>query len=256
LLVHAYFDDELDAAETASIQQHLRGCAECQALLADLQQTRAKLKSAPLERAPASLRTGIEALLDAEPVAASTRGRARAGWWSRPFWSGAIAGVGTAAAVASLILFVLMPAAAAPIVDHLVTAHLRSLKGRELIAVVSSEQHTVKPWFAGRADVAPIVADFAADGYPLAGGRADEVSGHRAAVLVYRHGAHVVNVFSWPAKSLALPRSTMRQGYRLLFWRIGDVAYCAVSDTGWSELSALKVLMDAQAATEQRGAPR
>src|SRR6187551_3607224 len=143
LFVHAYFDDELDAVESSSMQQHLRGCAECQALLADLQHTRATLKSVPPERAPALLRTRIDARLDAEPVAAPARAHPRAGWWSRPFLAGAIVGAGAAAVVASLILFVLMPATVAPIVDDLLKAHLRSLEGRQLVSVVSSEQHTV-----------------------------------------------------------------------------------------------------------------
>jgi len=251
LRVHAYFDGELDANEAASLEQHLGGCAGCQALLADLERTREALRRAPRTRAPAHLRARIDALLDSE--AAESRSRV---WRARPFWWGAFAGLVTSAAAVLLFMFVLLPAASAPLVDELFAAHLRSLSGDHLISMISSDQHTVKPWFAGRADVSPTVADFAARGFPLAGGRVDELSGRRSAVMVYRHGAHVINVFAWPDDALALPHTTSRRGYRLLFWRIGDVAYCAVSDAAWSELGTLEDLVRAQAAAEQRSAPR
>ncbi|HEV7607994.1 MAG TPA: zf-HC2 domain-containing protein [Steroidobacteraceae bacterium] len=255
LRVHAYFDGELDPGEVAPMQEHLRGCACCRGLLADLELTRTALRPAPHLRAPARLRARVDALLDEESVAVAPRARPRS-WRSAAFWSGAFAGLGTAAAAAVLVLFVLVPAASAPLIDDLLAAHLHSLTGDHLISVISGEQHTVKPWFAGRADVSPTVSDFRANGFSLAGGRVDELSGRRAAVMVYRHGAHVVNVFSWPGDRLSLPGTTTRQGYHLLFWQVGDVAYCAISDSAWSELTALESLIRTQAAAEQRAAPR
>ena len=255
LRVQAYFDGQLDPGEAASVVQHLQGCASCQELLADLERARATLRSAPRVRAPASLRARIDSALDAEAVTAMPRTRLRS-WRSPAFWSGAFAGLGASAAAVLLVWFVLLPAASAPLVDELLTAHLHSLGDAHLISVASGDQHTVKPWFAGRADVAPTVTDFRAQGFTLAGGRVDELSGRRSAVMVYRHGAHVVNVFSWPRDQLSLPRTTTRQGYRLLFWQIDDVAYCAVSDTTWSELTSLESLVRTQAAAEQRSAPR
>jgi len=254
LRVHAWFDGELDVNEVESMQQHLGGCASCQALLADLERTRVTLRAAPQMRAPAQLRTRIAALLDAEPVTAASRGQPRT-WRSRPFWWGAFTGLVTSATVAALLLFVFPLATSAPRVDALLAAHLHSLDGDHLISVISSEQHTVKPWFAGRADVSPTVGDFAARGFTLAGGRVDPLAGQRSAVMVYRHGAHVVNLFAWAEDSRSLPHATSRRGYRLLFWRIGDVAYCAVSDAAWSELTSLEELVRAQAAAEQRSAP-
>ncbi len=112
-----------------------------------------------------------------------------------------------------------------------------------MIDVISTDQHTVKPWFAGRVDISPVVADFAGQGYRLLGGRADYFDGHRSAVVVYQHGRHYINVFSWKAGEHALPRDSTRDGYRLAFWRAGDLDYCAVADTGWNELNALERLL-------------
>ena len=112
-----------------------------------------------------------------------------------------------------------------------------------LIDVVSTDKHTVKPWFAGHADVSPAVADFEPQGYRLLGGRADYVDRQRAAVVVYQHGAHLINVFSWADDRRSLPRNLTRNGYELIFWRSGNLDYCAVSDTAPEELRRLVGLL-------------
>jgi anti-sigma factor RsiW len=109
--------------------------------------------------------------------------------------------------------------------------------------VVSTDKHTVKPWFAGHADVSPVVADFEAEGYRLIGGRVDYLEHQRSAVVVYQHGAHVINVFSWAGRERALPANVTRSGYHLVFWQSGDLEYCAVSDTGLGELLGLVRLL-------------
>jgi len=103
--------------------------------------------------------------------------------------------------------------------------------------------HTVKPWFAGHADVSPPAVDFPRDNYRLLGGRADFVAGRRAAVVVYRHGAHVINVFAWPQNRDTPPAVVTRNGYHIACWRNGDLDFCAVSDTALDELLALTRLL-------------
>jgi anti-sigma factor RsiW len=118
--------------------------------------------------------------------------------------------------------------------------------------VLSTDRHTVKPWFAGRADVSPVVADFGAQGYKLVGGRADSLEHQRSAVLVYEHGAHVVNVFAFTPGREPLPAEVTRRGYHIACWRGGDLAYCAVSDAGWEELAGLRSLLQDLAAHDAR----
>jgi anti-sigma factor RsiW len=88
-----------------------------------------------------------------------------------------------------------------------------------------------------------VVADFAQQGYTLVGGRADYLDHQRSAVVVYQHGAHVINVFSWAGDGSRLPADATRNGYHLAFWKAGDLEYCAVSDTGWDELMGLVRLL-------------
>ena len=92
--------------------------------------------------------------------------------------------------------------------------------------------------------------DFKADGFPLVGGRADYVHGSRAAVVVYRHGAHVINLFAWADHGAFLPRNNSRDGYHILFWKQSGLDFAAVSDVAPDELDAFAALVKKTEATE------
>jgi anti-sigma factor RsiW len=246
LRVQAYFDGELDALSAADVERHSEACAECRSLLKDLEQVRTALRQdLTYASTPPALRTRIMRALDEEGTAGSPRlDRARlASWRQRPFWKGAFSGVGGTALAAGIAFFLLAPSLTNPVLDDLVSAHVRSLMPDHLIDVVSTDKHTVKPWFAGHTDVSPVVADFDGQGYRLIGGRADYFDHQRAAVVVYQHGPHVINVFSWAADQRGLPKNTTRNGYHLAFWKTGNLEYCAVSDTAWGELIGLVRLL-------------
>jgi anti-sigma factor RsiW len=251
LRVQAYFDGEVDAISAAEIERHVEHCEQCKALLEDLGMVRAALrKDLAVESAPSDLRAKIAQALDRESAAeasqpmaprpAALHSRRRV----RPFWAGALGGVGATAMAASLAMFLIVPRFINPVTDELVNAHVRSLMPAHLIDVVSTDKHTVKPWFAGHADVSPVVADFESQGYRLVGGRVDYLNHQRSAVVVYQHGSHVINVFSWAANGRPLPENATRSGYHLVFWKSGDLAYCAVSDTAPDELNGLVKLLE------------
>jgi anti-sigma factor RsiW len=255
LRVQAYFDDELDALSAADIERHVESCAECRALLEDLEQTRTALRhDLTYASAPPALRARIMRSLDQESTVKGSRlnGERHASWQPRPFWKGAFSGIGGTAIAASIAFFLLAPPLTNPLLDDLVSAHVRSLMPDHLIDVVSTDKHTVKPWFAGHTDVSPVVADFDQQGYRLIGGRADYFEHQRAAVVVYQHGSHVINVFSWAADRTGLPKNTTRNGYHLAFWKTGNLVYCAVSDTAWDELLGLVRLLQDMSTRDAR----
>jgi anti-sigma factor RsiW len=253
LTTQAYFDGEVDAIAAAGIERHVAQCATCRALLKDLEQTRTAIRNMPQPGAPPALRARILRDIDDE-AAAEAPHSSPIPWRTRPFWLGAFGGAAGAAMAAMLAWFTLFPAVGNPLLDDLLAAHIRSLMPSHLIDVASTDQHTVKPWFAGHADVSPAVADFAPQGYPLVGGRADYFAHQRSAVVVYQHGPHVINVFSWAGNLPHVRAETTRNGYRMMFWQVGDLNYCAVSDTGWDELSALVHLLQKSSARDTQGA--
>ena len=124
-----------------------------------------------------------------------------------------------------------------------VDAHLRSLQPGHLTDVLSTDQHTVKPWFDGKLDFSPPVRDFAGQGFPLQGGRLDVVQGHTIAALVYGRHKHEISVFIWPTTETdATLRSGSHQGYQWICWRKGGMEFYAVSDAAASDLEQLQQL--------------
>ena len=139
-------------------------------------------------------------------------------------------------AVSAVWDFTLLRSRVAPrqlLAENVLSAHLRSLNGTHLLDVPSTDQHTVKPWFAGKLDFSPPVKEV--DGFPLLGGRLEYFEGHSAAALVYGRRAHIVNLFVWPAA--ATPESSQtRNGYQMRTWSANGMAFWAVSDLNPAEL--------------------
>jgi anti-sigma factor RsiW len=241
----AFHDGELDANVVRELELHLAKCAQCRQELDSLRALgKAMRAAAPQHRAPAALRQRLQVALD---QLAPPRSQRRPTYW----WGVLTGGVGTAATAAlALLVWLQVPTGGLP--DQLVTAHVRAAHAGSPIDVLSTDRHTVKPWFASHADVSPIVVDLAAAGYPLIGGRADPLGAQRAAVVVYRHGAHLVSVTSWLAGTRSMPETASRRGYHVACWRAADLASCAVSDTGWDELLTLQRLLQAESSREVR----
>jgi anti-sigma factor RsiW len=243
LRTQSYIDGEATGAAAAAAEAHIAGCAECQAFCADAAAlSDAIRRHAPRHAAPPALRRRVAAMLDQ-----AARPAVGAGWRARPdFWRGAASGAGLATLAAGLVLFTLLPPSAASLADQVTAAHTRALMSGREIAVVSSDHHTVKPWFAGRLALSPPVADFAAKGYALAGGRLDRVAAEPAAVVVYRRGRHVIDLFVWADRGGPLPAAGLSRGYHSIFWRKGDLDFAAVSDAAAPELAEFVALVRAE----------
>ncbi|RKO35829.1 anti-sigma factor [Burkholderia mallei] len=202
---------------------------------------------------------------------ADARGGARAGrWFARPGSRGptldrpgpgpgpraaALPGLGwgvaltVALAAAAGFALDARRAATEHAVDEIVASHVRAGLSSRDIDVISTDRHTVKPWFNGRLDFAPPVVDLSASGFALAGGRLDYVGQRRVAVLVYRYRQHVIDVYVWPSgEGGARPYATVSQGYALDRWEAAGMTWGAVTDAEPSALAAFRTALDARVA--------
>jgi anti-sigma factor RsiW len=124
----------------------------------------------------------------------------------------------------------------APLDAELVADHVRALQLGPLTEVVSTDRHTVKPWFQGRLDFAPPVFDLAAQGFPLMGGRIEHLRGGAVAALAYARNRHVIDVFVWPSAAQSAPVRSVHKGFNVLHWADGSMQYWAVSDLERAEM--------------------
>jgi anti-sigma factor RsiW len=137
-----------------------------------------------------------------------------------------------------------------PVDADLVADHVRALQVGPIAEVVSTDRHTVKPWFQGRLDYAPPVFDLAGDGFPLMGGRIEHVRGDVVSTLAYTHNRHVVSVFIWPSAEQQAPVRTLRRGFNVVHWADGSMQYWAVSDMDRSEIETFTRLLQEHAAAK------
>jgi anti-sigma factor RsiW len=246
ILLHALIDGELDAGHAREVEDHIAGCPRCGAQLAAYRAMSKAVAGADVRyAAPAALRRRIEATI---PRAQAPNRRAVL----RGFAMGSAV---SAIAATGLVAIVLRGDDEARIQSEVVSAHLRSLQAGHLTDVLSTDQHTVKPWFNGKLDVAPPVVDLTAQGFTLIGGRLDYVDAHPIGAIVYRRRSHVINLFV--AQTANTERQSARietiQGFNIRRWSERGLNYWAVSDLAKDELAEFGEKFERAAGTSAAG---
>ena len=230
ILLHALLDGELDAGHAREVEAHVANCPRCTAELGALRQMQAALAHADLSyKAPPALRQRIEGALPQRRV--TSRRSLLQGF--------ALGSAVSALAATGLVAIVLRNDDEQRILSEVVSAHLRSLQAGHLTDVVSTDQHTVKPWFNGRLDVAPPVIDLTAQGFALVGGRLDSIDARTLGAVVYRRRSHVINLFVGQGASAERrgAKTETVQGFNIRRWSERGLNYWAVSDLAVDELA-------------------
>lgn len=229
-LIEPLLDDELEAGRRAEVEWHLQSCIGCAELHHQLSQLRVAVRAgAPHYRAPEHLASRIRTSLRKADRAAAP---SRAPWT----WMTIAASLASAAALLWGVIL-LRPQATQQdlLVGEVVSSHVRSLMPGHLMDVQSSDQHTVKPWFAGKLDFSPGVKDLATQGYPLTGGRLDYLDKRPVAAMVFQHRKHVINLLAWPSSGNRSSSSTLN-GFNIVHWADSGLSYWAVSDLNMGDL--------------------
>jgi anti-sigma factor RsiW len=233
-LIDFYADGELDAAGILELEKHILDCPACALVWRNAQTLKKSLKQDSLFfTAPPELRRRIKAELHSQIEIAP-----RWSFWNWNWLTTATTSVATACLALLLTLSLTRPSAEQRFTLEIVSSNIRSLMADHMLDVVSTDQHTVKPWFNGKLDFSPPVKDLAAQGFPLIGGRLDYIGGRSVAALVFHRNKHVINLFIWPlngknSKAAAFPSI---QGYNVIHWSEAEMTFWAVSDLNEKEL--------------------
>ena len=247
MLLNAYVDGELDASAALAFERRMAKDKALQAAHGRVSALRVAM-AARLghERVSDSLRQRIEnALGPSTPVNPAQYN-----------WRQMAASIVVAAIVGGGATFLgLQQFSQSNNFDAIIAGHERSLLAASPVDVVSSDHHTVKPWFNQRLALSPPVPDLAAEGFVHTGGRVDIVNGKPAPTLVYRLRQHLISLVAVPTTrkggdSAAVTFAT-RDGYSVLSWAGPDFTYSAVSDVSKSDLEYFQIQWRAASLAER-----
>jgi anti-sigma factor RsiW len=231
ILLHALLDDELDAGNARDVEAHVETCPRCAPQLRGYRELRQAMPVAQLRfTAPASLRRRIDKAFPAPPARVPSR---------RSVLKGFVMGTAVSTAMAaSLAVAVLRTDQDQRVLGDIVSAHVRSLQADHLTDVRTSDQHTVKPWFDGKVDIAPPVVDLTAKGFLLLGGRLDYIDGQAVPSIVYRRRTHVINLFVAQGAHSEKREAKLQtmQGFNIERWTARGLEFFAISDINAEEL--------------------
>jgi anti-sigma factor RsiW len=233
-------DGELDLVRHLELEAHLKTCSDCARRADNIRARRSALREAlPRFNAPPQLAAKIRAALENETPSASVippkpnRTFAFSALWGS-------LGIAASVTVALLVGYSWGGSHAREnlLIDEALSDHVRSLQANHLNDVASTDQHTVKPWFAGKIDFSPPVVDLASTGFPLTGGRLEQLGGRTVAALVFHRRQHPINLFIWPANGDAVgSHQTERNGYHTESWSQNGFNFLAVSEIPAEELT-------------------
>jgi anti-sigma factor RsiW len=234
-LMDARVDGELEVITSFQFEKHLSECPKCRSLYAEYAEFNRTVRAGmPRFDAPTGLEQKIRSQLGLRKRVLPASAGVLAGWRT---WAVA-ATVAAFVLLGSLLLTTMRPKPGNQLLaDEVVSSHIRSLMANHLSDVASTDQHTVKPWFSGKLDFAPVVKDLAPVGFSLTGGRLDYLDDHTVAALIYKRRKHTINLFLWPANAPDMvPQVQTLRGFNLVHWTQGRMNYWAISDLNATEL--------------------
>jgi anti-sigma factor RsiW len=233
-ILDGYYDGELDLIKSLDIEQHLKSCRDCTAILNNYKILHNTMHDKSFYYlAPAELKSQIIPILPKKEIKPVYGINNILNWRNASFVLAIL-----------LIISFFLPlnlrenSGDEELTTQVVNSHLRSLVGGSLTDVLSSDNHTVKPWFNGKLNFSPPVFDLAGRGFPLTGGRIDYINNRQAAVLVYHYNKHIINLYISQNNNLSHsnPEIYSRSGYNIIHWMKNGMEYWAVSDVNPEQL--------------------
>ena len=239
----SYVDGELPSSDEASLSKHLRECPGCAAEALERVQMKRMVAMAGKKYAPsAQLREKVLRTLGKSPR--------REGSW---IWR-------IVALPATLVL--VLSLAVGWYVEHekmrrqrvyseLADLHVTTLASATPVDVVSTDRHTVKPWFEGKIPFSFNLPELQGTEFSLVGGKVSYLAQSPGAHLIYRLRQHQLSVFIFQDRGdetsvlPSVPVSTL--SFTVESWTKNGLRYFVMGDVGPQDIESLsKLLRDAR----------
>ena len=237
----AYLDGELQSGAMQELDRHLRECPECAAeSMRRLQWKRSVQSAGRRYTADANLR---------ERVRKSVGGKRPDGYAFSWRWASFAAVAAMVLVVAGTILLQENSRRERDnqMISELVDLHVSTLASASPVDVVSTDRHTVKPWFEGRIPFSFNLPELQGSPFELIGGRVSYLEQSAGAELIYRVRKHQISVFIFQERAVAagsrLGEGTDARSFHLESWTQGGLRYFVVGDVGPEDLRALRELL-------------
>jgi anti-sigma factor RsiW len=225
--VALYVDDELDPAAQKEFSNHLSGCLECTAALSEQLQFKKALRVAGRSfTAPPELHAAVYRTVHPNKGVS-------------PWWKWALAPLSVL--LLGIVGFLLIPKSQGnPMLAALVDTHITALASEHPVDVISSDRHTVKPWYAGRLSFTFTPPELAGTSFTLIGGKLVYAGQNPGAELLYTAGLHKISVFVFAARTPSEKLvSTRERSFNVKQWTQGGLDYYLVTDASSDEAGKL-----------------
>jgi anti-sigma factor RsiW len=233
-----YVDSELPAAELAEFESHLHGCAACAAQALGLLQTKNAIRAAATRYMPSP-----EFRLRVEKSMRATRNPS---WLSIRIPRLALAAVAAMLLITSITVWTNRSQREARLTE-IADLHVTELASANPVDVVSTDRHTVKPWFAGKLPFSFNLPELQNSEFTLLGGRVTYFQHSPGAQLLFNLRKHQLSVFIVKEESGQLSTAGTTTATRLALhietWSEGGLRYYVVSDAPASDVHALSELL-------------
>jgi anti-sigma factor RsiW len=236
----AYLDGELAPAEARALGEHLRGCGGCAAeSLSRVQQKRAVQAAGQRFTPDPAFRARIQK---------SIAPRRPSRW--KGFWFPALAGAMALLIVGAISLHLNRERKGErQLLSELADLHVATLASANPVDVVSTDRHTVKPWFAGKIPFTFNLPELQDSPFTLVGGRVSYLNQSPGAELIFRVRQHQISVFIFQEQALgnACPGNGAQsaRSFGVRAWSRNGLCYFMISDVAAQDLDKLSELLKA-----------
>ena len=236
----AYLDGELSEAEMRSVDRHVRSCQSCSMDTVTRVQMKRAIQLAGRRFFPTTdFRKRVQL-----SIAPKRRRNLTRAW----IFAAATALVLIVGALTST--YVETRKSEGQVFSEIADLHVATLASSSPVDVISTDRHTVKPWFQGKIPFAFNLPELQNSDFSLLGGRMTYLDQTPGAHLIYDVRKHHISVFVFQERSLPakLDESFLSQKklpFNMETWTQGGLRYFVIGDASAADMDNLVQLLKA-----------